>query len=522
MDHVDVLLVGYEEGENLGMRYIAAYLERQGVSCEIVNYDMSVKNRVLRAAVEMKPNIIGFSLIFQRMLPDFAELIALLRSRGIECHFTMGGHFPSANPHAILTAIPGLDSVVIGEGEYTTLELWREINDKNDWRHIPGIAFRKGGEVVLSEPRPLIPELDELPFPKRKETVDTHRGLGIGTLLGSRGCYYNCSFCSVRKFYQTSPGALRRSRSPANVVAEMCQMYDNQGIRIFIFEDDDFLAKNRQQRAWVGSFLDELRDTPLYGNILWRMSCRIDDMDFELLARMKEAGLTFVYTGIESGNEQGLRTCNKHYGVQDVFAGLDVLRELSLPYEFGFMILNPDSTLQSVKEDIAFLKQVNEDKNALVQFTKMMPYAGTPIAQRLKQEHRLEGSVEAPDYEFNDPRVRWLQEFFSLAFHQRNFDRLGFVELARYTKLDVMAVRTFFSGEYDGESYWADFRELIYRGNAVCLEKASMAVNFMMRLTEDQIMEYWGFLEQLARQEKEEELRICDELMNLMRCHGFS
>jgi len=269
MREADVILVGYEEFENLGLRYIATYLEKMGVSTEIYRYDSMEKKPLLDFALKTTPKIIGLSMIFQRMLPDFAELVAFLRSNGINSHVTIGGHFPTADPAAVLEAIPGLDSVVRGEGEYTMLELWRKIDDANAWRGISGITFRENNKIINNEARPLIDNLDDLPFPKRDIEPASHRGLGVAAIIGSRGCYYDCSFCSVRKFYQDSPGPLRRSRSPANVVAEMRRMFDEHGTRVFIFEDDDFLAKNRQQKEWVKKFLSELSDSPLFGNILW-------------------------------------------------------------------------------------------------------------------------------------------------------------------------------------------------------------------------------------------------------------
>ena len=110
MGRCDVVLVGYEDEENLGLRSIAAALTRAGVGVEIVACTPGANEQVLLRIRACDPRLVGFSLIFQGMLPQFAELVALLRSRGVSAHFTMGGHFPTIAWRETLEAIPGLDT----------------------------------------------------------------------------------------------------------------------------------------------------------------------------------------------------------------------------------------------------------------------------------------------------------------------------------------------------------------------------------------------------------------------------
>ncbi len=521
-NNVDVCLIGYEEGENLGLRYIAAFLEKNGVKVALEPYDPGTKAELLQQIRETRPRIVGFSLIFQRMLPDFTELISYLREHGVTAHFTIGGHFPTVEYAAALAAVPGLDSVVRGEGELTLLELFQKIDRPDSWPGIKGLAFRLNGNILGNPPRPLIPDLDILPFPKRNHETQRQRGLGMSTLLASRGCYYNCTFCSIRQFYGESPGPIRRSRSPGNVVSEMTELFHSKGSRIFIFEDDDFLTRNRVQRRWIKEFTREVKAAGIADQIVFRVSCRVDDVEEELVADLMDIGLMCLYLGIESGNPEGLKVYNKHYTLEDIHKTLDILIKLGIPYEFGFMILNPYATIDTVKQDIAFLKEINEHKQAVFQFTRTMPYSGTPIARRLKAEGRLLGTIDNPDYSYTDPRVDWLQVFFTQAFHERNFGHHGLVELLRFAKFDALLTRKFLADRWDGAAYFQELRELIYRGNAVCLEKMSLAANFMGRLSQDQILEYWSFLEGLISEEKREEQAIRQSLFSSMSRYGFS
>lgn len=515
----DVMLLGFEEWENLGLRSIAAFLLQHGIRARIRPLPAS-KDEILSAIVRDRPQIVGFSLIFQRMLLDFAELITYLRQAGIRSHFTMGGHFPSIEPRATLDTIQGLDSVVRGEGEETLLELFQHLHMPRTWDQIQGLAFRdhrnQGVEIRINPPRPKIKNLDMLPFPIRSERLPTIRGLGLCSILASRGCCYDCSFCSIHQFYQEAPGPSRRTRSPANVAQEMEQLFHDRNIRVFIFEDDDLLMRGRVQREWIQELVRELRQRDLADHVLWRISCRIDDIDAELLTCMVEAGLMSVYIGIESGNEQGLHIYNKHYTVDDIHRAVATLRSLGIPFEFGFMILNPYSTFATLSEDIAFLKVLGQEGDTVVHFTKMVPYSGTPIARLLQQQGRLQGTLTAPDYAYLDPRLELFQLFLSKAFHFRNFSPQGLVERLRFAKLDAAIARKFELDEEDARAYTVTLQNLIRRSSEAALEKMSMACSFMQERTGQQIIDQWMFVQHLVQQAKSEEAQLSAALDWLM------
>ncbi|MCK4816764.1 cobalamin-dependent protein, partial [bacterium] len=213
----DILLIGYEEWENIGLRSIAAFLNEHSVKVEILPCDKIPKENILSIIQREKPKIVGFSLIFQRMLYEFADLIDYLRQNGVTTHFTIGGHFPSIEFKNTLKSIQGLNSVIRGEGEETLLELFHHLDKPDSWKQIKGFSYLSDEEIMVTPPRPLIQNLNNLPHPVRIDQVVTQRGLGLCSILASRGCYYNCSFCSIHQFYSGSPGPKRRSRSPTNV-----------------------------------------------------------------------------------------------------------------------------------------------------------------------------------------------------------------------------------------------------------------------------------------------------------------
>jgi len=520
-DHPTVVLIGFEGQENLGLRSIAAYLVAHGVSVRIEPCHSASNAEILTHLRTLRPQIVGFSLIFQRMLPDFAKLISDLRKGHIAAHFTMGGHFPTFAYAAVLDAVPGLDSIVRHEGERTMLELVLSLDDPVAWCDIHGLAFRQDGEIVVTPPRALIEDLDALPVPRRRATRTRHRGLGIRSIAGSRGCYYDCSFCSIQQFYQEPPGPKRRSRSPRHVVDEMELLYRDLDTRVFIFQDDDMLMRGLRHREWMREFIDQLHARGLADHILWRVSCRIDDLEADLLLRMKEAGLLSVYLGIESGNDQGLRTANKQFCVDDVLRAIDTLRDVDLDYEYGFMLLDPDSTLATVRENIDFLRWIDADGRSLVNFCKMIPYAGTTIAERLAGEGRLTGSLTAPDYRFHDRRLDLLEMFVSKTFNFRNFDDAGSVERLRFAKFDCGVLARLFPDQHELDAYRDRIADLIQRSNEAALRALSLATHLAEHNTYDRMLDFWPLLEGWGAQAQTAETQIGREIDQLMASVGF-
>jgi radical SAM superfamily enzyme YgiQ (UPF0313 family) len=159
---VRVELVGYEDQDNLGLRYLSARLRQAGHETRILALgdDTDALVASMRA---YSPSVVGFSLIFQFLVPRFADLLAALRRAGITAHFTMGGHYASFEAERLLEAIPELDSVVRFEGEDTLLDLVTAVACGGRLDDVAGIAFRSEEGVRTSAARIGRSDLDELP-----------------------------------------------------------------------------------------------------------------------------------------------------------------------------------------------------------------------------------------------------------------------------------------------------------------------------------------------------------------------
>jgi radical SAM superfamily enzyme YgiQ (UPF0313 family) len=399
------MLVGFQNQGNLGLGYLAAVLRRFGYAVQVVDIEQD-PHEIVRLASELNPVLIGFSLIFQFFIDRYAALLYLLRNHGLDCHFTMGGHFPSLSYEQTLELVPELDSVVRFEGESTLLELVDAVVSGKDWRGIHGLAYRDDEHgVVLTRPRALLEDLDQLPYPERDYEPEAVLGRGIMPILASRGCARTCSFCSIHTFYRAAPGRIVRTRKPAEVVREMEMLHEERGTNIFLFQDDDFPLFGQVWRRWANEFVDELHRSGLSRKVIWKMNCRADAVDRDLFIRMRDAGLYLVYMGLESGSEQGLETLHKQITVEQNLKAVNTLKSIGLMFEYGFMLLDPSSTFESIRENINFLRTILDDGCLPVTFCRMLPYDGTPIKDELVRTGRLRGDVCNPDYDFLDPRI---------------------------------------------------------------------------------------------------------------------
>lgn len=468
---VDALLVGYENQPNLGLRYIAAYLTDQGYRVALLPFTPDDSAGMLDAVMSLRPGLIGFSLIFQYTLSDFAPLLAALRNGGVTAHLTAGGHYPSLCPERTFEHLPQLDSIVRFEGEETLRVLLGAIMRGQDWRAVEGIAFKDGTACRRTTTRPLFRNLDTLPWPIRGCSEPAADAPTYSfPMLASRGCLYDCSFCSIREFYHGAPGAARRSRSADDVAAEMKHLYDTHGARVFLFQDDDFALRGIRVERWVRAFLRALDANGLSGNIAWKISSRVDDIaDAQLLAECRQRGLVAVYLGIESGSDTGLKTLNKRVTVAQNLQAIQLLKDAGVAFDLGFMLFDPDSTFESVTANLDFLAQIADFDGPPLAFVKMLPLAGTAIERRLRREGRLEGTELRPNYQLLDPRLEYFSLFTTLVFSDRNSSPDGFVERFRQAYfLGLLADR--FNPGKAASRYLDKVCALIRAGNRSALE----------------------------------------------------
>jgi len=475
MNRDSVVFVAFEQRENLGIRYMYAILSEAGYDVHIIDFRIG-KSDILKELQKLDPLAVGFSVIFENHLYEFQELMEYLRDGGIQSHFTAGGHFASLRPGELFSLFPSLDSIVRFEGEHTILELMDCLQKQEEWSGIQSISFLKEGELVNTPLRTLESDLDTFPFPFRSELKEFALGKIYATLIAGRGCVYNCTFCDIRAFYGQPPGPVKRIRKPEMVVKEMEHLYREHDCSVFLFQDDDFPVAVNRNRPWIEAFCRSLEERDLVGKVMWKMNCRPDEVDSELFGLMKQHGLFKVYLGIENGTDEGLARMNKRLTVAENIRGVEILKDLEIAMDYGFMLFQPDSTYKSINDNLAFLEQVCGDGYMQISFLKMMPYLETKVEKELRLAGRLKGRPGFLDYDFHEGSMDDLYAFVSDCFANWFNTSQGVTNLAKWG-VNYLAVYTFFYGFPEGiQNLSEELRILVAESNR-------FIIHTMQRLT---------------------------------------
>ncbi len=243
------------------------------------------------------------------------------------------------------------------------------IEGKQPLKNVRGITFRKGNEIIDTEPRHFIKNIDEIPFPSR-DLLPMHlyqaNGIRYTTMLTSRGCPFRCSFCSSSRLF----GGFWRGRSPENVLEEIKIIYEDYGIRNVEFMDDTFTLDQKRAEKICDGIIREGWD------ISWGASSRVDTLSRKLVEKMKKAGCWILFLGIESGSQKILDSIGKRITLEQVRKAVKILKEFGIQVLGSFIIGFLQDTVETINKTINFAKSLNLD---YAEFSILTPYPGTPI-----------------------------------------------------------------------------------------------------------------------------------------------
>lgn len=432
-----VVIVAVSQYDNLGAGYLSSVLKSKGFRALILN-PLGNKAAVLRTIKRLDPLLVGFSVIFQYHIDLFRDLAEYLRLKGINCHFTAGGHYASLRTRELFDLMPSLDSIIRFEGEYTLSELVNCLYKGSGWRQIDSLSYRDKGKIKENRLSPLEKDIDKFPYPFRaplKKLVFNER---LATLIAGRGCINNCSFCNVRKFYSQPPGPLKRIRKPEMVAEEMLYLHKKRKCSIYYFLDDDFPLRPANDPDWAKKFCEALNRNGLKGKIMWKICCRPDEVDKDLFEMMKYYGLFRVFLGIEDGTDRGLKRLNKNMTVAESLKGIKILRDLEIDYDYGFMLFQPSTTFRSLNLNLDFLKLICYKGCTPVKFLKLMPYYETKVEKELSETGRLKITDGIPDYDFYGRPMNKYYQFVTDIFkewlsHPEGVANMGICGLVWYS-----------------------------------------------------------------------------------------
>jgi len=381
---------GLENTENcfppIGLLYLASLSRGHGYDVDV--YDASASglsmSKAFEYAIENKPDICAVSL-YTLDLIETLEFIKRVKDSIPHCICIVGGPHATALPEHTMKECEPIDYLVFGEGEQTLIELLNSIQNQSSHSGIKGICFRKDGEIIKNEPRPLIDNLDKIPFPAFDLITKNNyirRSLSIGNKLGvivsSRGCPFQCIFCFKGTF-----GRRYRQRSPQNIIKEMKWQIDEFGVDEFQFVDDLFTLDSQ----WLNDFFMELEKNDLH--LPWKCAARVDSVTRDSLGQLKRHGCYGVEFGVESGNDEILKDIKKNITTSDVRKAFKDAREAGL-LRFAFFIFgHPKDTHVTIKQTIKLAKEISPDYPA---FALLLPFPGSEVYSSVLDEIKYDWS----------------------------------------------------------------------------------------------------------------------------------
>lgn len=357
----------------LGMGYIASFLRKANLSVRLIDCTFRDRKSVLKEIMEVRPRIVGIYSMYSME----EESIEFARSIRRETDLLIaGGPLPTAKPSSF---IEDFDLVVVGEAENTMLEIVKAYLQNKNPKMVPGIIYKEGSNTYHTGRRNTIENLDSIPFPARelfdnysyKQYYRDHFGYTMTSMISSRGCPFRCDFCSRPIFKESF-----RSRSHENIVDEMQSIID-MGYDLIWFADDCFtISKER-----VVKICDEVIRRGL--NVKWQCLSRVDAMDQEMAAKMKEAGCQRVYFGIESGDQRTLHLMKKDIDLQTARSAVYNANKAGI--ETGaFLILGyPGESEEMILNTIRFGTTLPLD---YLSFTLPYPIPGTGLYEKVKDD----------------------------------------------------------------------------------------------------------------------------------------
>jgi radical SAM superfamily enzyme YgiQ (UPF0313 family) len=341
----------------VGLGIIASVLLDEGHEVSVLDLnaerlnDEEVENRI-NLNSEYQVIAIGGLITTYKYLKWIIPKIKNLNPNSI---IIAGGGVVTESPTLLLSKTP-TDFAIIGEAELTIKELIYNLENKIPIHNIKGIAYKKENDIEISPPRPLIKNLDTIPFPAYDlfpteiylKNVSHAMLIGKTTEMGiitSRGCPYDCNYC----FHVFGRGA--RTRSVENVIKHIKLLINNYNIDSFIILDETFTINKKR----VIKFCDALLSNNI--DIQWSCYARVNLVDLEMLKKMKKSGCYRVGYGIESGSQLILNNMNKKVRVEQARKAIGLTRKAGLMVGATFMFGYLGENLETISETNKFCRE---------------------------------------------------------------------------------------------------------------------------------------------------------------------
>ena len=361
----------------VGIGYLIAAAEREGIKAHFI--DEQIEDDTPGLVVEYvramkRPYIFGFSVLtaaFKSAIDTSRKLKDLYPDSII----VFGGIHPTALPDAVLT-YPHIDFVLRGEGEKSLIELYKCIKEGKSVAHIENLSYRLGDEIIHNPRQYILDALDTYPtFPYHLFNPQKY---DLAFVIGSRGCPYNCIFCSNR----ITNGKKYRYRAAEDITNELDMLYSRYNKKFVLFLDDNFLVN--KERVYI--LIKEIKKRGLDKKMTFSFQARGDNVDPVLLKDLHGAGFRSIFFGIETSSNSIMETIKKGETVEQVIEGVKMAKEIGFHVSATFVYALPGETYEDRMNCVKMNKDLNLD---MVRYNNATPYPGTELSAMAISENKL-------------------------------------------------------------------------------------------------------------------------------------
>jgi anaerobic magnesium-protoporphyrin IX monomethyl ester cyclase len=375
-----------------GIIQLAAYLEREVEDVKIGVLDCNAQQvdwkGVEKQIESFNPNVVASSALATCNTYSVARTLETAKRINPDILTVAGGQHFTATAQESLETYPEIDVIARGEGERTIVELVK--NAENSFQKIEGISFKHRGKIIHNPPRPLIEDLNNLPYPGYhfvKDIVHKYhfaamagRKTRYALIEGSRGCTHRCTFCTQWRHWQGT----WRAKSPERIADEMEFCYRNYGSRFIWLTDDNFSLGMR-----AGRLADEIIQKGIADDLMWFTQVRCDDVvkNKGVLPKMRTAGLRWVLLGVESPKQSTLESFKKDITPEEAKKAVKLLRENDIFAQAMMIIGERKDTAKSIHDLREFANELDPD---FAIFAILTPFPGTEIFNEAKRNGWIE------------------------------------------------------------------------------------------------------------------------------------
>lgn len=370
---------------HMGIGYLSSILKENGHQTSLINvYKKMERDELIEKLKQAQPDVIGFSSVTPQ-IHNVVTMAKWIKEEGMKSFVICGGIHATLDPHSVIN-IEGIDAACCGEGEYPLLELCQALESDKDYSGIRNLWIKRSGDIIRNENRPLIENLDELPFVDRelfdRNDFSEERRAQM-QIAASRGCPYNCTYCSNHAIKGVYPNKNKyvRFRSVDNIIREELELKKKYPqIKHHAFEDD-ILYLNRD---WYREFSEKHRrlvGLPFHSNIHPAL------INEDSLYYLKLAGCTKIQIGLESGNEYIRKNIlNRSMSNEKFVTSVNLAKKMGFQI-FTFNLIGiPDEKPSDILDTIKLNAMIDQDST---QVSILYPFPKTEIYNYAKSRNYI-------------------------------------------------------------------------------------------------------------------------------------